>query len=359
MTPCHPRGRPARQRRVDATQISFTAFPLPFALGLRCAYDHVKATCDQVVAAVANNAPMPPPAPKSPAVPAPTELHTRQPKAQKRFAVTVQAGRWLQRFGEADNAHRAIMLSACQQGANFAFGAVPGSRYSTLGPVDFITASQLRLRLPLSILRGIRRCVCGAPSDECGDHLLSCICFVETRKPWHNLIQHSASYMARRAVHHITHDERTPRARAAARTYSPNYTPDFTCHHSSDAGTHLIVDVTTTSTVQFGMLNAAASRPGVVAEAAKATKLQLYGDVRPHVMLPFVVETGGALGADAMGFFKRCRKKVCNELDEESTWSSRGFSNFHLQSISVANLQGQGNFFSRAAGILRGRGGGF
>ena len=48
-----------------------------------------------------------------------------------------------------------------------------------------------------------------------------------------------------------------------------------------------------------------------------------------------------------MGFFKRCRKKVCNELDEESTWSSRGFSNFHLQSISVANLQGQGNFFSR------------
>ena len=165
--------------------------------------------------------------------------------------------------------------------------------------------------------------------------------------------------MARRAVHHITHDERTPRARAAARTYSPNYTPDFTCHHSSDAGTHLIVDVTTTSTVQFGMLNAAASRPGVVAEAAKGTKLQLYGDVRPHAMLPFVVETGGALGADAMGFFKRCRKKVCNELDEESTWSSRGFSNFHLQSISVANLQGQGNIFSRAAGILRGGGGGF
>lgn len=36
-----------------------------------------------------------------------------------------------------------------------------------------------------------------------------------------------------------------------------------------------------------------------------------------------------------MGFFKRCRKKVCNELDEESTWSSRGFSNFHLESISA------------------------
>ena len=60
-----------------------------------------------------------------------------------------------------------------------------------------------------------------------------------------------------------------------------------------------------------------------------------------------------------MGFFKRCRKKVCNELDEESTWSSRGFriSNFHLhgQSISVANLQGQGSFFSRAAGAIRAR----
>jgi hypothetical protein len=94
---------------------------------------------------------------------------------------------------------------------------------------------------------------------------------------------------------------------------------------------------------------------------AMCSKLRVYGDVQPHVVLPFVVEHAGALGKEAMGFFKECRKKVSNELSDRdaarSTWSSWGFSNFYLQSLSVANLKGQGHFFASAAAILRARGG--
>ena len=71
-----------------------------------------------------------------------------------------------------------------------------------------------------------------------------------------------------------------------------------------------------------------------------------------NVVLPFVVEHAGALGKEAMGFFKECRKKVSNELSDRdaarSTWSSWGFSNFYLQSFPVANLKGQGHFFASA-----------
>ena len=72
--------------------------------------------------------------------------------------------------------------------------------------------------------------------------------------------------------------------------------------------------------------------PSAAATAAAASKLGVYGDVQPYVVLPFVVEHAGALGKEAMGFFKECRKKVSNEFGDRdaarATWSSWGFSNF-------------------------------
>ena len=83
----------------------------------------------------------------------------------------------------------------------------------------------------------------------------------------------------------------------------------------------------------------------------------MYGNVAPHVVLPFVVEHAGALGPAAMQHFQRCRKIAVNELapaqDDLSTWSSRGFSNWHLQSLSVANCKGLGHFFMTAAAVLQ------
>ena len=75
------------------------------------------------------------------------------------------------------------------------------------------------------------------------------------------------------------------------------------------------------------------------------------------MVLPFVVEHAGGLGKEAMQHFRRCRKLVKNKLsdqqDEVSTWSSRGFSNFFLQALSVANVKGIGHFFMTAASVIR------
>ena len=121
-----------------------------------------------------------------------------------------------------------------------------------------------------------------------------------------------------------------------------------------------MVDATCPSVVTRTIVPASSHTPSA---AAVASKLGVYGDVQPHVVLPFVVEHAGALGKEAMGFFKECRKKVSNELGDRdaarATWPSWGFSNFYrdLQLFSVANLKGQGHFFASAAAILRARGG--
>ena len=78
--------------------------------------------------------------------------------------------------------------------------------------------------------------------------------------------------------------------------------------------------------------------PSAAAIAAAACKLHKYGDVNPHVVLPFVVEHAGALGKEAMEHFRRCRSLVKNCLSPQqgsvSTWPSRGFSNFSAKVVS-------------------------
>ena len=163
--------------------------------------------------------------------------------------------------------------------------------------------------------------------------------------------------MARRASFQVQNDSRRPRA--VSLPYSPHWCPDSTCLHGSNAGAHIITDVTCTSVVKATTVAGAARRPHHSAIAAEASKNAVYGDCQPHTVLPFVVEHAGALGPAAMKFFKRCRKVVCNDLsdrdDSFATWSSLGFSNHYLQAFSVANLQGLGHYISAAAGISRAR----
>ena len=343
---------------ITITHASLDTCALPFARGLRTAHRATEASCTALTDNLHQH-PLPPLAPKNASIPAPTELSTRFPTAQKRFAAIAQGARWLGAFHRATQPHRACMLSQCQQGANFAFNAVPSQAHGAMLPMSFVTACQLRLRLPLSLLQGITTCVCGAAVDCYGDHCLSCRHLQTHRTPWHNLVEHAAAGMARHARYHVSHDSRRPRATSAV--YSPHYCPDFSLLHGSSGGTHVLVDVTCPSVVTRTIVPASSHTPSAAATAAAASKLGVYGDVQPHVVLPFVVEHAGALGKEAMGFFKECRKKVSNELSDRdaarSTWSSWGFSNFYLQSFSVANLKGQGHFFASAAAILRARGG--
>ena len=76
----------------------------------------------------------------------------------------------------------------------------------------------------------------------------------------------------------------------------------------------------------------------------------------PHVLLPFVVEDAGALGKEAKDFLKK-RKGVLRDTlpmvsESELNWSNRGFSNYFYQSLSLANVQGMGFFFTSAAAIV-------
>ena len=297
--------------------------------------------------------PLPHAAPNTPEAPELSDFSTQQPRAQKRYAAIVHGARWLDGFHTATPTHRSLMLSQSQQGAMSAFSAVPVHHFR-MTHMAFITAIQSRLRLPLSIMTGLTTCCCGAPLDVYGDHVLSNACGKFDRTPWHDLIQDHCMRMCRCARHRVAHDSR--RNRGASVMYSPHCRPDFTLLHGAPNDTHIIVDVTTVCVGKPSSMPAASHTPLACALSAEADKHRKYGNVHPHVVLPLAVEHAGGLGAEAKKFFHSLVKKAKNELSEYEagyeTWSARGFSNYFLQSISVANLTGMFHYLSTSAGVI-------
>ena len=159
----------------------------------------------------------------------------------------------------------------------------------------------------------------------------------------------------------VSRDARRPRA--VSLPYSPMWRPDLTLLHGSETGSHVIIAVTGTSVVAQQSLPGSVRHPLLASRGAASRKRGVYhnGNVAPHVVLPFVVDHAGALGKEAKELFQRCRKIAVNQLspqlDEVSTWSSRGFSNYYLQTISVANLKGLGlglgHFFMATVALIR------
>ena len=88
----------------------------------------------------------------------------------------------------------------------FAFNAVPNERHGAVLPATFVNAVQLRLRLPLSLLRlaGVTTCKCGAAMDCYGDHILACRACMSDRTPWHDLIVDVVARMAQTANMHVS-----------------------------------------------------------------------------------------------------------------------------------------------------------
>ena len=107
--------------------------------------------------------------------------------------------------------------------------------------------------------------------------------------------------------------------------------------HGHESGAHLIVDVACPSIVEGAALPAAALTPLVVAADTESFKHGVYGHVA-HVVLPFVVESGGALGREARRFFQRVQKKVMNRLtpkeEELASWSAFGFCSLPPSAVS-------------------------
>ena len=101
--------------------------------------------------------------------------------------------------------------------------------------------------------------------------------------------------------------------------------------------------------------------PLATAIAAAAMKHARYGDVHPHMYTvpPFVVEHPGGTNKEGAQFSKMCRDTADNKLNTRvsdlSSWSSKGSSNFFLQSLSLANryLKGLGHLFMVTAASTR------
>ena len=52
-------------------------------------------------------------------------------------------------------------------------------------------------------------------------------------------------------------------------------------------------------------------------------------------------------------FMLFCRQQAEYRASDLSSWSSKGFSNFFLQSLSLANLKGLGHLFMVTAASIR------
>ena len=84
-----------------------------------------------------------------------------------------------------------------------------------------------------------------------------------------------------------------------------------------------------------------------------------YGNVHPRTAPPFVVEHAGGINKEGMQFFRMCRdaSDIMRELNARasglSSWPSKGFSNFFLQPLPLANLKGLGHLFMVTAASIR------
>eukprot|EP00854_Cymbomonas_tetramitiformis_P002716 gene2716-biopygen2650 len=86
----------------------------------------------------------------------------------------------------------------------------------------------------------------------------------------------------------------------------------------------------------------AAQVPLHTAETEHRRKVALYGDVSPHRLVPFAVETFGGLGVQAKKLLEECARGRQDQLGPElvsATWSTPTFMSYWGQKIMVA-LQG-------------------
>ena len=115
--------------------------------------------------------------------------------------------------------------------------------------------------------------------------------------------------------------------------------------HGARNGNHALVDFTCPSVATRAALPAACHMPLATGMAATAMNHARYGNVHPHTALPFVVGQAGDINKEGMQFSRMCRgaaladNKVNARASGLPSWSSKGPSDYFLQSPSVGNLK--------------------
>ena len=154
----------------------------------------------------------------------------------------------------------------------------------------------------------------------------------------------------------MSHDSRRPHQ--GHRAYSPNWRPDLTCLFGTPDHTHILIDITCPTVVSSAAAPIAAVDPDALGIALAAGKRRTYGNVAPHVVLPFVLDDSGGLGKEAWAFLLKCWDKAEGQLGatefSKLDWSCQAFTSYYLRSLSLASVRGWGHFFMTVASILRG-----
>ena len=133
------------------------------------------------------------------------------------------------------------------------------------------------------------------------------------------------------------------KAKSRSVGYSPHHIPDLTLLHGAPDKSHILIDVVGPSVVTDNIIDASSAMPRAAAAAAESAKFDMFGDVRPHTVLPFAVEDGGALGIEALKFFHQCKDACGNGLNTQDSnglqWTSkRGLRGAFLTSSSSLYL---------------------
>ena len=204
----------------------------------------------------------------------------------------------------------------------------------------FVAAIALRLGLGQPSLVNVTRCGCGAIiQNTSGSHYTSC-----ALRGWvmleHDRVRDVLVDMLRTISPSalIRVPDRDPLNTWWTR-YSPDVRPDILVLDFYGRGQHLILDVSIDRHLSPSHVAGSSRTPLHTAAARERSKLHIYRGVSEvHRVIPFIIESSGALGCMASAFLTHCAKLRRGALAQEAefaTWSARTFSPFWRQRLSI------------------------
>ncbi|KAK3279722.1 hypothetical protein CYMTET_12400 [Cymbomonas tetramitiformis] len=123
------------------------------------------------------------------------------------------------------------------------------------------------------------------------------------------------------------------------RSYSPRYEPDIKVLNYDGRGRGLIIGMVIGFPCASSYVGAASREPRRGAGVEEGRGEYLCGDVSPHKLVPFAVETFRGLGVQAKKFLGVCAERGYDRLGPElvsATWSTPTFKSYWGRKLMVA-----------------------
>ncbi|KAK3268450.1 hypothetical protein CYMTET_23049 [Cymbomonas tetramitiformis] len=268
-----------------------------------------------------------------------------QPTRQKELTNYQHGSDWLRLFDAANTSVRARLLSLSRDGATAHLNALPSDGGFRMRPDAAIISLCLQLGVSIPLVRevsavGTGRCACGDVVDGFGYHYLAC-----NRRGMFTYQHDAVQDVLFEILRKVFDPASVKRTHTYHRSYSPRWRPDITVLNYDGRGRHLIIDVAIGFPCAQTYVEGAARVPLHTAAAMERRKVETYGDVTPHRLVPFAVEVFGGLGAQAQQLLQDCERRRQDRLGPElatATWSTPTFASYWGQRIMVAMHGAQG-----------------